>query len=38
MRGFPIVSLGAITSSVDTFVEPTPHNSAIVIPDHIIQQ
>ena len=33
MRGFPIVSLGAITTSVDTYVEYTPHNSAIVIPE-----
>ena len=38
MRGFPIVSLGAITSSVDTFVEPTPHNSAIVIPEFEVDE
>ena len=38
MRGFPIVSLGAITTSVDTYVEYTPHNSAIVIPEFEVEE
>ena len=38
MRGFPIVSLGAITTSVDTFVSYTPHNATIVIPDFEVEE
>ena len=38
MRGFPIVSLGAITSSVDTYVEKTPHNATIVIPEFEVEE
>ena len=38
MRGFPIVSLGAITTSVDTYVEYTPHNATIVIPDFEVEE
>ena len=38
MRGFPIVSLGAITTSVDTYVKYTPHNATIVIPDFEVEE
>ena len=38
MRGFPIVSLGAITSSTDTFFSVTPHNATIVIPDFEVEE
>ena len=38
MRGFPIVSLGAITSSTDTFVSYTPNNATIVIPDFEVEE
>ena len=38
MRGFPIVSLGAITTSVDTYVEYTPYNATIVIPDFEVEE
>ena len=38
MRGFPIVSLGAITSSTDTFVPYTPNNATIVIPDFEVEE
>ena len=38
MAGFPIVSLGAITSSIDTYVEYTPHNASIVIPQFEVDE